>query len=304
LKKKRLTLQLGEVTLAYSLYQKTLSTDVLSVSSEGSQQACKRIMLLHGAGVAGELTWTFISNYLTHWDEILIPDLIGMGESFFESSDRVPFTISDICQGLFSLLRHLNWQQLDLAGYSLGGLVALELNKQSRIEFNIAHNLDCQIDKLCLIEPALFSDASLKSALNFRQSFDPIAKNICSQPESAEPFLRFLDLVSPNRMRLEKTDQLAVKRLQVRPYGFANALLAVSDYAKNLNDTGLKQLIAAIPEGVGIVGGLSSEGLVTAQESIKRIQPGWSIEVLPSVDHSLVYVRPKQVARLMNYYLE
>ena len=304
MKKQRLILQLGEVTLAYSLYQKTLKTDLLSVSAKENQPPCKRIMLLHGAGVAGELTWTFISNYLTQWDEILVPDLLGMGDSYFESSDTTPFTISDICQSLFCLLRHLNWHQLDLVGYSLGGLVALELNKQSRIGFNLAHELDLTIDKLCLIEPALFSDSSLQSALNFRQYFDPIAHNICSQPTSAEPFLQFLDLVSPNRMRLEKTDQLAIKRLQVRPYGFANALLAVSGYAKNLDQGGLNQLIAAIPEGVGIVGGLSAEGLMTAQNSIKRIQPAWSIEVLPNVDHSLVYVRPKQVARLMNKYLQ
>lgn len=296
--KKRLTLQLGEVTLAYSVYQKPQVTNTSSI------KLLKRIVLLHGAGVAGDLTWSFIAHYLKEWDEILIPDLLGMGDSFFDASDKVPFSIGDICQSLFSLLRHLHWRQFDLVGYSLGGLVALELNKQARVEYDINHEFNFSVTKLCLIEPALFSDAALESIVQFRHTFNPVAESIKANPIADDPFFNFLDLVSPNRVRLQKTDQLAVKRLKMRPFGFANALFAVSNYANTLDESALTCLIADIPEGIGIVGGLSAPGLLAAQYSIKRIQPGWEIEVLPDVDHGLVYVRPKLVAQLINQYLK
>ncbi len=294
MKKQRFELQLGETILAYSLYTK----------SDAPALTPRRIMLLHGAGVAGELTWTFISNYLEHWDEILIPDLLGMGDSYFEPSDKLPFTIENISQSLFSLLRHLLWREFDLVGYSLGGLVALELNREAAVELGADLTPDFVINKLCLIEPALFSDQSLQAAIAFRQAFIPIAANIKANPSEASHFLDFLQLVSPNRRSNTKMDALAVQRLQVRPFGFANALAAVSHYAQDLDEHKLKSLIAAIPVGLGIVGGLSNPGLLMAQESIKTQQNKWQIEVLKNVDHSLVYVRPKQVAQLINTYLE
>lgn len=301
MKKQRLTLQLGEITLAYSLFQKNI---------EPTNPTPRRIILLHGAGVAGELTWTFIANYLEHWDEILVPDLLGMGDSFFEPSDSILFTIEDINQSLFSMLRHHDWHEFDLVGYSLGGLVALELNREICTESYVAeegqeikHSSHFKVHKLCLIEPALFSDQSLRSALAFRETFTPVANNIKAEPENESHFMAFLNLVSPHRKRNEKTDAMAVRRLQIRPFGFANALAAVSHYAKTLNEVSLNHLLSVVPEGVGIVGGLSNDGLLLAQENIKEYQPNWTIELLDNADHSLVYVRPKQVARIINKYL-
>lgn len=288
-------LELGETRLAYSLYRRTGSANQ------------NKILLLHGAGVAGELTWTFIANYLEHWDEILIPDLLGMGDSFFDSDDELSFSIEDISQTLFSLLRHQGWHQFDLVGYSLGGLVALELNREASLEFNQTHQLDFKVNKLGLIEPALFSDQSLQAAITFRQAFVPIATQIKQQPDNDQAYIQFLDLVSPKRKSNEKMDKLAVQRLQLRPKGFANALTAVSDYAKALDEHKLHNLIEAIPSGIGIVGGLSNPGLIQAQEKIHKNhlaqQKSWQIEVLPQVDHSLVYVRPKKIAQLLNEYL-
>jgi hypothetical protein len=70
-------------------------------------------------------------------------------------------------------------------------------------------------------------------------------------------------------------------------------------------------LLANIPRGLGIVGGLSNPGLLLAQQKIQRqlqSDPSsqnkyWHIESLDNADHSLVYVRPKVVAGLINEYL-
>lgn len=291
--KQRLELKLGEITVAYSLYSQ----------STAQNSSPRRMVMLHGAGVAGELTWTFIANYLQHWDEILIPDLLGMGDSYFDTEDHESFAIEDICLSIFSLLRHHEWQAFDLVGYSLGGLVALELNHQTLRELDFQAKPDYRVDHLCLIEPALFSDQSLQAAIVFRRAFTPIAANIRSEPDNPNHYIDFLDLVSPKRKSNSTMDLLAVQRLQVRPLGFANALSAVSKYAEALTEPKLHQLIAAIPSGLGIVGGLSNPGLLLAQEKIQQHQNRWEIEVLPNTDHGLVYVRPKKVAQLINQYL-
>lgn len=290
--KQRLVLEIAGTQLAYTLFQKNASE---KNNSQNNGIGSSSLLLLHGAGVAGELTWTFIVNYLEYWDEILVPDLLGMGDSYFDSDDRQEFSIGDICDTLSSLLRHHKWSSFDLVGYSLGGLVALELNKNSSPDFSIGN--------MCLIEPALFSDQSLQAALLFRNAFTPIANNIKSDPDNSQYFIDFLDLVSPRRKRSEKIDLLAIQRLQQRPYGFANALAAVSKYAKQLDESKLQSLLNAIPPGVGIIGGLSDSGLLQAQNKIKQVQPAWHIETIANVDHSLVYVRPRVVAQLLNQYL-
>lgn len=300
--KQRCLFQFSESQIAYSLFRRKNFDPALGTP--------KRLVLLHGAGVAGELTWTYIVNYLKHWDEVLVPDLLGMGESFFEPSDRLGFSIEDICHSLFGLLTHEAWHEFDLVGYSLGGLVALELNDQASRELGLESTPDTVIHSLCLIEPALFSDSSLQSSLLFRQSFVPLAKSIKTNPENDQHFIDFLDLVSPNRKRSEQIDKLAIKRLQLRPLGFAHALAAVSEYADNLDNFKLKQLIASIPKGLGIIGGLSNPGLLQAQQMIKAqlskakpIAKTWHIESLANTDHSLVYVRPKVIAHLINEHL-
>jgi pimeloyl-ACP methyl ester carboxylesterase len=287
--KQRFALDVAGAQVSYTLFQRSPS------DTSKPENKKSRLMLLHGAGVAGELTWTYIINYLEFWDEILVPDLLGMGDSYFDLDDSREFTIEDICNTLFSVLRHLQWTDFDLAGYSLGGLVALELNHEAQPDFTIGH--------LCLIEPALFNDESLQNALVFRRAFTPIAVNIKSDANNPQHFIDFLDLVSPKRMRNEKVDLLAIRRLQRRPHGFANALSAVSEYAEKLDEYKLLSLMKSIPSGIGIVGGLSDSGLVHAQEKIKQVQPQWHVETIPEVDHSLVYVRPKVIAHLFNQHL-
>jgi pimeloyl-ACP methyl ester carboxylesterase len=308
--KQRHVFSFAETQVAYTLFRTKAYDrhhDDSLISNTSIKQPPRRIVLLHGAGVAGELTWSFIVNYLKHWDEVLVPDLLGMGESYFELSDRLAFTIEDICHSLQCLLRHLEWDAYDLVGYSLGGLVALELNAETKRELNNQLTPDTTINSLCLIEPALFSDQSVASALDFRQLFVPLAANIKLEPHNDKHFLDFLNLISPNRKPNAHVDKLAIQRLQLRPMGFAHALAAVSNFADHLDEFKLQHLIATIPKGLGIVGGLSHSGLLLAQQKIqhqlKCQSKLWHIESLANTDHSLVYVRPKTVASLINEYL-
>ena len=81
-----------------------------------------RLLLLHGAGVAGDLTWTPMIGALAPFAELLIPDLYGAGDTVHEQGEQA-FTIADQLEHLCALLEQLGWDDFDLVGYSFGGCV-------------------------------------------------------------------------------------------------------------------------------------------------------------------------------------
>jgi len=50
----------------------------------------RKLLLIHGAGVAGEDTWHMLTAFLEHWQEILVPDLRGAGQSEFPDGGEYP----------------------------------------------------------------------------------------------------------------------------------------------------------------------------------------------------------------------
>ena len=63
---------------------------LLQYPSLRETSAPRRLLLLHGAGVPGEVTWTYVANYLHEWDEVLIPDFGVIVKSGVWASSRVP----------------------------------------------------------------------------------------------------------------------------------------------------------------------------------------------------------------------
>ncbi len=53
----------------------------------------RRLLLVHGAGVAGRYTWEVLQHFLTGWSEILVPDLRGAGDTQSLEALEHPFMI-------------------------------------------------------------------------------------------------------------------------------------------------------------------------------------------------------------------
>ena len=102
----------------------------------------RRLVLVHGAGVAGRYTWEALQHFLNGWSEILVPDLRGAGDTQSLDSKEHPFLVEELVADLQALLRHLGWARFDLGGYSLGGLISLLLKQ----------NLRNQVEKQYLLE--------------------------------------------------------------------------------------------------------------------------------------------------------
>jgi len=252
-------------------------------SVSDGKPASRRLLLLHGAGVAGELTWQFVIQKLSHWDEILVPDLPLMGQSK-RSVDQLP-AFSSYLNALEELIDHVKWRRFDLAGYSFGGLLAMHLQE------------NYEVDRLVLIEPAALSSASVQELRQRAELYESIGNKLFASPHDVELYKAFLDVVSPGRVKDDRLDVIAIKRLQAESLGLAAGISAVGEALGQYGE--FYRTWTPAMKGLSVVGGLSSEAMHARHAELEGAHD-WRFESIAGTDHGLIYVRPKEIARFMN----
>lgn len=262
----------------------------LVVTAQANNPKPKRLMLLHGAGVGGELTWTFVAHYLKFWDEIYIPDLAGMGQSYFINTEHPE--LKDYSQQILELIEHLSLslQDFDFAGYSFGGMVLEHLLKDK--DFN---------GLVFLLEPAMLFSGECEQVLNKAKNYQQVADKLLLNGYDASAHRLFLDSVSPARQDAT-VDELTIKRLQDNPKGFAQSLQAIT---QALNDYCQYYTQWFSPwVGASFVGGLSWPAMHERHKQLAQQSDHWHFEVVANADHSLVFTRPRSIAKVMNLIAE
>jgi len=250
----------------------------------------RRLLLIHGAGVAGEDTWHMLTAFLDQWQEILVPDLRGAGESHYPDRQEHPFRVQELVSDMSALLDQLGWWQCDLAGYSLGGLVSMLLKQ---------HHPD-RIGKQYLLESAVLDRPDWDSTVALRQRYSSAAVHLHSEDQE-QGVRQFLDTISPNRKVSPQTEVVAIRRLMRRPQGFAHALEAVTQAISSIDRD---SLLAAQGDVSSFIGGLSVEQMHQLHLSLAEQMPNWHYFLIPGTDHSLPFQKPRQIARIMNTELE
>ncbi len=246
----------------------------------------KRLVLLHGAGVAGEDTWLAIASMLTQWQEILIPDQRGMGETHYPDHKEYPFTAHRLVADINALVDHLGWWSFDMGGYSLGGMVSL-LYKQQHSD---------RVEKQFLLESALLDRPCWDTTKVLRQKYSEAAHFLRS--DNKEQGIRnFLDTISPNRRTTSQVDDLSIMRLGARPLGFAHALDCVTEA---INSIDRELLVAAQGDVSSFIGGLSVDLMHQYHRDMAEGMPNWHYFMVPGTDHSLPFQKPRQIAKIMN----
>jgi 3-oxoadipate enol-lactonase len=86
----------------------------------------ENLLLIHGLGSSGT-DWEWQVRALERRFRVIIPDLPGSG---YSSPMDGEFSISDFANVLWALLDHLHVSQTNVAGFSFGGAVALEMALQ------------------------------------------------------------------------------------------------------------------------------------------------------------------------------
>ncbi|MEC8523945.1 MAG: alpha/beta hydrolase [Pseudomonadota bacterium] len=267
-----------------SLFSKRVHSAELSIlrlsRGEDLNASPRRLVLLHGAGIPGDLTWRWVAQYLIGWDEIYIPDLPAMGRSKWLGSKTPVF--SDYQSVLCEWVASEGWQDYDLAGYSFGGLLAMHLANSH------------PPDRLALIEPASLLSVSVGDLHSRARAYHELSLQLHESSEKA--VVGFLDLVSPRRNRA--LDALAVKRLRENVEGLA---LGVGAVAQALNEHGDWYCTWEPPtKGVSIVGGLSDPGMHRRHQVLAENDESWFFQSLENTDHGLVYTKPREIAKIIN----
>ena len=270
--------------LRFKLDTTTATVQGIRLTSPERKIPKKSLLLLHGAGVAGDLTWRFVTQYLKGWDEILIPDLPGMGGSdFYDNPSPV---ISDYLDALLMLVREELSGELSIGGYSLGGMLAMHLSEK------------LALNHLFLIEPAALLSTDPDDLTDRAATYLHLASAVADNPQSEAPYLSFLDIVSPSRKKGSDADRMAVSRLMQCGSGLAEGVRAAGLSLKN-NAEHYISWCTDIP-GCSVVGGLTPDSVHKRHALLKQQSPEWEYSVAAGADHSLIYTRPRAIARAMN----
>lgn len=276
-------LSLPNADIAYRLYENPHA------------QTEAKCLMLHGAGVAGEITYSPMLPYLTQWRWMLVPDLKGMGDSFHQHGEEDVVSIAELTDEVDALLAHLKWDNFDVVAYSLGGLVALNLNHQRRSK-------GLSSIKMALLEPASLDREDLSSLMDVRQKYRHASKLIRDTGDVELGVASFMDGVSPNRRKHPVAEATTQSRLAHRPFGFAYALDAVTDYVEVMaKQPSLRQNIIDASEQVFLFSGeLSHEALKQHYDLLSEQKASWQHTTLSACDHSLPFQKPRQIANHIN----
>lgn len=251
----------------------------------------RRLVLLHGAGVAGLDTWEFIIAFLSHWSEVLVPDQRGMGDTIYPDQQEHPFTAQMLVADVHALVDHLGWWEFDLGGYSMGGLVAL-LFKQQHSD---------RVGKQFLLESAVLDRPNWESTVQLRNKFSQATAQLRQDKDKEQGINDFLDAIAPNRKTSAQAEASTVSRLAYRPLGFANALDCVTQAIKDINRD---QLVAAQGDVSSFIGGHSVDLMHQYQRELAERLPNWHYFLVAGTDHSLPFQKPRQIAKIMNQELQ
>lgn len=256
-------------------------------------------LMLHGAGVAGVLTYEPMLEYLNHWRWLLIPDLNGMGESFHQETPEAPLNVETLAEEMAALVLHVGWSKFDVIGYSLGGLVALLLNR-------IALNAQMSIPHLILMEPASLDRECVSTLAEVRKRYRSASETIRETGDVELGIAHFMDGVAPNRRKHPIAEATTQSRLAHRPIGFSYALDAVTDWVERVSEapTLREDLIVSAKEVLLFSGELSHELLKSHYDELASQNMGWTHEVMAGCDHSLPFQKPRQIAKMIEAWLD
>ena len=98
-------------------------------------------MLVHGLSAVGLIDWSPLAEALALARPVLIFDNRGMGGSTVPKElEEQSYGIQRMADDVKLLIQHLGYEEIDLLGFSMGGMIALTMLVESKtLPFKIRH---------------------------------------------------------------------------------------------------------------------------------------------------------------------
>lgn len=239
------------------------------------------LVLIHGLG-DDHRAWRRALPDLALRHRVILYDLRGHGESTLGNADR---SLRQLGDDLVALLDAVGLESADLAGFSLGGTIAMR----------VAIDHPERVGSLVLV--ATSSRVGRAAAEWYRQRADMVDRN---DPQLRQTLDRdTADVYAQSPAELD--EGLLIRRKSTAdPRGYGSACAAMAA----LNPAPLD------PE----LGGISARTLIVASEKDQHCPPkageiiaagigGSRLEILPDAGHPIPVERPRELARLVNSFL-
>ncbi len=234
------------------------------------------LVLVHGFPVDGRM-WLEVSGALSHAFRVIVPDLPGFGRS----TPAVPFTIDSVADALVAQLAAIEALPCVLAGFSMGGYIALSLAAQ-RAE---------AIRGLVLVDTR--ADADTPEGREGRGQMIQVARTAGSV---AVAELMLPKMLSAGTLAERPDVVTALRRIMESssPSAIEHALAAMRDRADRTNDLASINVPTLI-----LVGDADSITPPATAEAMSRRIPGSVVRIIPGAGHMSPLEQPCEVSRVM-----
>lgn len=246
------------------------------------------LVLLHGLGGAGSM-WVPVAERLAGRRRILIPDLLGFGRSPWPDAE---YSVDDHLAALEAMLAEHGLRQgpLDIAGHSLGAILAAEL---------AARNLG-RVRRLALVSLPYFRSeteardhvARMGILARLTVAGHPLARLLCRGMCALRPALRSL---AP-RVAPHVPADVARDALMHDFTSYSRSLRSV--IVDHRPDAALRKLAGG--PVLLLHGGADRSAPLENVRTLVRSVPEWGLEVVASGGHYLPLERPGRVAQLLD----
>ncbi|KAL7338621.1 Alpha/Beta hydrolase protein [Rhodotorula toruloides] len=124
---------------AYSLFERH---DGLSFAYKvlGRNQHATPLVMVHGLSAVGLIDWMPLAASIAKHRPVLIFDNRGIGSSYIPKEKAGDtYDVHDMANDVVELVKHVGWREIDLLGFSMGGMIAQTVLVTPRLPFKIRH---------------------------------------------------------------------------------------------------------------------------------------------------------------------
>jgi len=251
------------------------------ISGEG-----ERVTLLHGLTLSGR-NWRELIAKVPGRRQWIMPDLRGHGET--RTAPGAPCTMDACAADLRMLWDHLGVERSHLAGYSMGGRLAL----------HVAVRLPERVRSLLTISAHAGLDEQARAGR--RQGDEALAERV--ERYGVEPFVNYW-AAQPLFAGIERRGaaylaQLRAQRLANRPEGLAASLRGMGAGAMEP----LWDEIPGLTMPCTFAAGEDDAAYVASARRLATAVPGSRLEIVPRAGHAVHMQRPAPMARIVAAHL-